>query len=116
MLVYIVKFFLSAFIILIVTEISKKDGVLGGLIKSLPLVSLISFVFVYIETKDIEKVRLLSTSTFWFVIPTLPMFLIFPWLLGLKLGFWVSFSISIIVLTICYLITSFILGKLGILV
>jgi uncharacterized membrane protein (GlpM family) len=111
---YITKTLISALVIVLVTEVSKRSGYVGGLIKSLPLISLISFVMLYLETKDTSKVAVLSVGTFWFVLPTLPLFLVFPYLLRQDYGFWLSLSLSIILMIICYLITMFLLNRLGV--
>ena len=114
MLIYAFKTIISAIIIVLVTETAKRSGYLGALIKSLPLISIISFIWLYIETRNIKALEELSVGTFWLVIPTLPMFLVFPALLQQGLGFWPSLGISILVLVLCYLITLFALSKFGI--
>jgi F0F1-type ATP synthase assembly protein I len=81
------KLILSALIIAVVTEVATKSSLLGGLIKSLPLISILSFIWLWRDTHDVAKVAALSESTFWFVLPTLPMFLVFPYLLRLGVGF-----------------------------
>ncbi|MDX1917608.1 MAG: DUF3147 family protein [Candidatus Caenarcaniphilales bacterium] len=62
MMQYAIKVIISALIIVLVTEVSKRSGYLGGLIKSLPLISILSFVWLYLETKNSHKVSSLSTS------------------------------------------------------
>jgi uncharacterized membrane protein (GlpM family) len=114
MILLITKTILSALTIVAVSEISKRSGYLGGLLKALPLISLLSFIWLYLETKDIEKLKSLSISTFWFVIPTLPMFLLFPYLLQQGLSFWASLGLSLIFMLLCLALTMFILNKLGI--
>lgn len=114
MWMYVVKTTLSALMIVAVTETAKRSGFVGGLIKSLPLISLLSFIWLYVETKDGLKVASLSQSTFWFVIPTLPMFLLFAYLLQHNAGFWPSLGLSVIFMFLCYGMTLFILSRLGI--
>jgi len=111
---YIIKLFISAAIIVVVSEVAKSNAIIGGLIKSLPLVSIIALIWLYTDTHDTVKAAALSTSTFWFVLPTLPMFLIFPALLGKGLGFYASLSISVAAMLVCYLITLAILHWFGI--
>lgn len=111
---YLVKLLISASIIVIVSEVAKYNTTIGGLIKSLPLISIIALVWLYIETHDSAKTAALSTSTFWFVLPTLPMFLIFPALIGKGIGFYPSLCVSIISMLLCYLITLLILKWFGI--
>jgi len=102
---YGLKILLSAIIIVVVSEISKFNAVVGGLIKSLPLISLLALIWLYTETHDTNKIVTLSISTFWFVLPTLPMFLVLPFLLHRGVNFYLSLIASIAVMLICYLIT-----------
>ena len=111
---YFVKLLISASIIVAVSEVSKYNATIGGLIKSLPLISIIALCWVYIETHDTTKVAALSTSTFWFVLPTLPMFLLFPVLLSKGAGFYTSLSVSLALMLGCYLMTIAILRWCGI--
>lgn len=111
---YMVKLLISAGIIVVVSEVAKHNAVMGGLIKSLPLISIIALVWLYADTHDTAKAAALSTSTFWFVLPTLPMFLIFPALLEKGIGFYSSLGISIVIMLGCYLITIAILRWFGI--
>ncbi|CAN5399209.1 hypothetical protein BH10PSE19_BH10PSE19_01550 [soil metagenome] len=110
---YILKLIISAAIIVIVSEVAKYNAVVGGLIKSLPLISVMAIIWVYAETHDTCKVATLSISTFWFVIPTLPMFLILPFLLGKGAGFYVSLTISMLLMISCYVATVAILRWCG---
>jgi F0F1-type ATP synthase assembly protein I len=111
---YLVKLLISAAIIVIVSEVSKYNAAIGGLIKSLPLISIIALVWLYADTHDTAKVAELSISTFWFVLPTLPMFLIFPALLGKGLGFYISLAISIAAMLIFYGLTWAVLKWAGV--
>ncbi len=113
MLMYVLKVIISAIIIVLVSEVSKANATLGALIKSLPLVSILAMLWLYADTKNVSTIATLSTSTFWLVLPTLPMFLILPWLLKNKLGFYSALSISIGVTFILYLLTIFILKRFG---
>lgn len=78
---YLLKLLLSAAIIVAVTELSKRSSWLGGLLASLPLISLLSIIWLYVETKDVGKVAALSRDVFWLVLPSLPFFLVLPALL-----------------------------------
>lgn len=111
---YLVKLLVSAAIIVAVTEVAKVNATLGGLIKSLPLVSLIALIWIYVETQDTAKISALSISTFWFVLPTLPMFLVLPALLKQNLSFWVSLGLSVVVMLLCYGFTMLVLRRFGV--
>ena len=114
MLYYTIKLLLSAGIIVVVSEVAKVNAGLGALIKSLPLISIIAMIWLYVDTQDTAKISELSTGTFWLVLPTLPMFLTLPALLKSGIGFYPSLALSIAVMFICYLITVPLLARFGI--
>lgn len=103
-MLYATKVIISAILIVMITEVAKINSALGGLIKALPVISVISFCWVYYETKDTEVIAELSYSTLWFVLPTLPLFVVFPYLLKRGLGFYVSLSLSSAIMLLCYLL------------
>lgn len=114
MLYYATKLFLSAAIIVVVSEVAKHSAGLGALIKSLPLVSILAMIWLYVDTQDTAKIADLSVGTFWLVLPTLPMFLVLPALLRNGTGFYASLGISIAVMAGCYLVAVPILARFGI--
>jgi hypothetical protein len=113
MFYYIIKVVLSAVLIVAVSEASKKSSLIGGILASIPLVSVLAMIWLYMETKDIQKISQLSTSVFWLVLPSLSMFLLLPYLLKLKLDFFLALLISIAVMVLCYYAMIFILTKFG---
>ncbi len=90
---YLVKLLVSAGLVVLISEVSKRTGYLGGLIASLPLVSLLAIGWMWFETGDAEKIAAFSRSVFWFVLPSLPFFVLLPWLLP-RLGFYPSLAIA----------------------
>ncbi|MGV3527180.1 MAG: DUF3147 family protein [Candidatus Sericytochromatia bacterium] len=80
-MLYLVKLVISAGMIVLVSEVSKKYAGLGGLLASLPLTSLLGLFWIYFDTGDLARISQHSTSVFWYVLPSLPMFLLLPWLL-----------------------------------
>ena len=74
---YLIKTIITALLIVTITEVSKLNVQLGGLIKSLPLISIISFIWIYFDTQDTKLIADLSVSTLWYVVPTLPLFYVF---------------------------------------
>jgi len=108
----IVKTVLSALIIVGVSEISKRSTLFGGIVASLPLVSILAMIWLYIETKDTAKISKLSYDILWLVIPSLSFFLAFPLLLKFKINFYLSILLSIIIMLIFYYIQLYILKKL----
>lgn len=103
MLYYLIKIFLSAGIIVVVTEVSKHNPIVGGFIKSLPLISLLAIFWLYFDTKDIDKVAELSISTLWFVLPTLPFFVALPFMLKHGYGFYISLFSAMLVMLLGYM-------------
>jgi len=102
MLYYTIKIMLSAMIIVAVSEIAKRSSLLGALLASLPLTSLLAFVWLYLDTGDVQKVSNLSSDIFWLVLPSLPLFLLLPLLLKMGWGFWMSLAAAILVTAGCY--------------
>jgi len=88
MLYLILKAGLSGVIVAIVSEVAKRYPGLGGMIASLPLVSLLGMIWLWHDTEDNERLASHSSATFWFVLPSLPMFLLIPELLRRGVGFW----------------------------
>jgi hypothetical protein len=92
MLYYAVKLLLSAVIIVAVSEIAKRQPTWGGALASLPLVSLLAIIWLYVDTRNTTQVSELSLSIFWLVLPSLLFFVALPLLL--KQGF--SFTTSLL--------------------
>lgn len=114
MLQTVIKLLLSSGIIVIVSEIAKKNTFIGGLIASIPLVSVMAIVWLYIDTKDIENINALSKSILWMVVPSLALFISLPVLLKSGVNFYISMGISILVTMGCYWLTIAALTKFGI--
>jgi hypothetical protein len=113
MLYLAAKALLSGAIIALVSEIAKKTPALGALILSLPLVSILAFLWVWRETSDNEGIAALSQSTFWFILPTLPMFLVLPALLRNGVGFLAALGLSCLLTMVLYVAVVWILGRFG---
>lgn len=99
---YAVKVLLTAGIVIAVSEASKRSSLLGGLLASLPLVSFLGMIWLYIDTGSTEKVAELSTSVFWLVLPSLPFFLLLPCLLKWQFGFYPSLAIATVAMICLY--------------
>jgi len=108
------KYFITAFLIVSISEIAKRSDKLGALISSLPLVTIMVMIWLYIENQNMDKIGKHAYYTFWYVIPTMPMFLLMPWILSKGLNFWLSLAICILFTIICFIITVFITKRFGI--
>ena len=90
----------NAAIVVLISEVAKRSDRLGALVAALPTVTILALVWMYIEGQGTEKLSNHAFYTFWFVVPTLPMFLLFPYLLS-KYSFWTTLLISCIVSVVC---------------
>lgn len=79
--------------VVLISEVAKRYDRIGAIIASLPLITILAMIWMYIEKTPIEKISNHAYYTFWYVLPTLPMFLLFPYLLE-KYGFWTALVIS----------------------
>jgi hypothetical protein len=114
MLYLVVKSALSGILIMAVSEIAKRNPALGGLIASLPLISILGILWLWKDTADTTRIADHAEATFWFVLPSLPMFLIFPAMLRHGMNFWLALIVSCAVTMLLYVITLWILPKMRI--
>lgn len=114
MLYAIVKALLSGVIVMAVSEIAKRNPSLGALVVSLPLVSILAIVWLWNDTGDGERIAAHAEATFWYVLPTLPMFLVLPALLRNGAGFWLALGASCTLTVVLYLVTVWIAAKFGV--
>lgn len=90
MLQLIVKAAVSGILIAAASEVARRWPGWGGLIVALPMTTLLTMIWLWRDTHDAERVAALSTGAFWFVVPTLPMFLLVPFLLRSGVSFWLA--------------------------
>jgi hypothetical protein len=95
MLYLFIKAAVSGAIVAEVSEIARRYPGWGGLLASLPLTSLLAMIWLWRDSRDPERVAALVGSTFWFILPSLPMFLVLPWLLRSGTAFWLAMAISV---------------------
>ena len=108
---YLIKIVISAILIVVISEVSKKYPGLGGLIASLPLLSVIGMLWIWLESHDAELLAQHSFSTFWFVIPSLPMFLVLPILLRWGVPFFPALGLVCLMTIAFYLLTVYLLQQ-----
>lgn len=108
-----IKLVSTVALILSITEVAKRSEQLGALITALPWITLLSIAWLHIEKEPPEKIAIYSSYTFWYVLPTLPMFLIIPKLLGMGFNFWFAFAIGIVSTILCILLLAPIAIKFG---
>ena len=95
MIYYVTKIAITTILIVVISEIAKRSSFAGALLASIPLVSVLAMLWLYVETKDVEKISALSTSVFWLVLPSLVLFITLPLLLKQGLHFYSSIGLSL---------------------
>ncbi|CAM3643439.1 DUF3147 family protein [Polynucleobacter antarcticus] len=109
----ITKYLITAGLIVFISEVAKRSDKLGGFIAALPLMTLLTLIWLYVENQSEEKISNHAYYTFWYVIPTLPMFIAFPFLLS-KLGFWLTMLASVAITVICFGLFALLVKQFGV--
>ena len=111
---YLVKIAVTTVLIVLIAEIAKRSSFVGALLASVPLISVLAMMWLYIDTKDVAKVSDLATSVFWLVLPSLALFVTLPLLLKQGLNFYLSMGISIGITLGCYFLMISLLNHYGV--
>ena len=98
-----VKALVSGIIVAAVSEIARRFPAAGALVASLPLVSVLGMLWLWHDKPDRANMELHSGATFWYVLPSLPMFLVIPALLRAGLNFHVSLALGCLLTIALYL-------------
>jgi hypothetical protein len=114
MLYLIAKAALSGVVIATASETARRSPALGALIVSLPLTSLLAVLWLWHDSGDSERIAAFAQSTFWYVLPTLPMFLLLPMMLRHGANFWLTLLAGCALTFVLYLATVWLLEKFGI--
>lgn len=88
MVYFIAKAALTGLLAATIAEIARRYPGWGGLVASLPLTSLMAMIWLWRDTGDAARISALSISIFWFILPSLPLFLLIPLLIRAGVGFW----------------------------
>lgn len=110
----IAKALLSGGLIVAIGEIAKRNNTAASIVHSLPLVSLLTLLWLYADTRDSALIGRHMTGTFFFVLPTLPMFLLVPWLLRHGWTFWPALAFGASVTIALYFLTARLLAAAGV--
>ncbi len=102
MFYFVIKILITALVVAGVSELSRRYNILAALLVSLPLTSILAFIWIYFDTQDNSKIIELSYSVFWLVLPSLAFFLILPLLLKHGLSFWLAMIVSMSVTALLY--------------
>lgn len=110
----IVKALISGLIIVAASELAKRSTAFGALVASLPLVSVLAMIWLWRDTGDPLRLAAYAETTFWYVLPSLPMFLLMPAMLRHGFGFWLTLAAGVALTAVLYLATTLILARFGI--
>ena len=110
----LVKLLLSAAIIVLVNKVQLVNDRLSALLIALPLTSLVAMIWMHQAGQSPQRLANHAEGTFWFVLPTLPMFLILPWMLRHGWGFWLALAANCLLTVGFFWLTVFVLRRFGI--
>lgn len=109
----LIKYLATAAVVVAVSEFARRNDRLGGLIAALPLVTLLTLIWLQLEQQPMDKIANHARYTFWYVLPTLPMFLLFPALLA-RLGFWPALLLSALFAVLCFVAFAVLMRRFGV--
>ncbi|WP_431299777.1 DUF3147 family protein [Tabrizicola sp. BL-A-41-H6] len=101
---FALKAILSGLLIALISEIARRSPGVAALVASLPLLSIIGMVWIWRDTSDTARIASHAEATFWYVLPSLPMFLLLPWLIRSEMGFWPSLGAGVVLTILLYLL------------
>lgn len=110
----IFKALVSGVLIAIISEVSKRQPGLGALIASLPLLSVMGMIWLWRDKPDADNMAHHAFATFWYVLPSLPMFLLIPLLLWRGWPFWLSLGLGCALTVSLYVVMVWVLGRFGV--
>lgn len=109
----VTKYLITAGLVVLISEVAKRSDKLGALIASLPLVTVLTLLWLYIDKAPATQISNHAYYTFWYVLPTLPMFLAFPWLMP-RLGFYLALLSCVAITALSFLLTAKIAQLFGV--
>jgi uncharacterized membrane protein (GlpM family) len=109
----VTKYLITAAVVVLVSEVAKRSDKLGGLVAALPMVTFLALIWLYVEKQPNEKISSHAWYTFWYVVPTLPMFLAFPFLHD-RIGFWWTLAACAGITIGCFVAFAYLVKQFGI--
>jgi len=99
---YLIKIIVASLVIVLVTELSKKDTKLAALLLALPIISFTAYTMIWFESKDADRIAKLANENFIYVLPVMPVLPLFSWLLKHGFGYFTSMIMVIIIMIILF--------------
>ena len=109
----LLKAAISGVLVALVSEIARRNAGFGALVASLPLVSILGMLWLWRDTGDPARLAAHAQATFWFVLPSLPMFLLIPALLRRGVGFPAALAAGCLLTVALYLTTAAVGSRWG---
>jgi F0F1-type ATP synthase assembly protein I len=107
------KYAVTALIVVLVSEAAARSDRLGGLVAALPMVTILTLIWLHLEKQPSAKIANHAWYTLWYVLPTLPMFGAFPWLLN-RLGFWPALGAGVLITFVSFVLFALLVKRFGI--
>ena len=114
MLYALIKALLSGALVAAVSETAKRNPAAGALVASLPIVSILGMIWLWRDTHDVDRMAAHAGATFWYVLPSLPMFLVIPALLRHGIGFWAALALGCVLTVLLYVGMAAALARFGV--
>ncbi len=109
----IAKYLMTAAVVVMVSELAKRSDKLGALIASLPLITVLTLIWLHLDNQPSAKIANHAYYTFWYVIPTLPMFFFFPRLLE-RWSFWPALAVFVVAMMMVFAVFAVVMKRFGV--
>jgi len=100
---YLAKIVVTSALVVLISEVSRRSSLAGAVLASVPIVSVLAMIWLYVDTRDVSQVSALSRDVIWLVLPSLVLFVVLPILLKRGVGFYTSLTVSIGATVLAYL-------------
>ena len=113
----LLKYLITSGLVVLISEVARKHDRLGALIAALPLVTVLAMTWMFVELKGDEQTEKIANHayyTFWYVIPTLPMFLLIPWMLRRGWHYGVALLAGCILTAVLFVFTAWVMKRFGV--
>ena len=107
------KYLVTAALVVVISEVAKRSDRIGSLIAALPLVTVLTLLWLYFEKQPAERITNHAWYTFWYVLPTLPMFALFP-LMHRHGVFWGALAGSVVLTVVCFALLAWVMRRFGV--
>mgnify|MGYP000565407231 CR=1 FL=1 len=111
---YLTKTLITAVLVVAISEVAKRSSLIGGILASVPITSVLAMVWLYVDTGDVGRISSLAISIAWLVLPSLVLFVVLPWLLHRGVPFPLGLIAAIAATALAYWGMVRMLGRFGI--